>query len=60
MDTAEIVNADDVLVRDLAGEEQLLLEAAFDVLRRRPGTVWTSGRMTFNATATPKSASHAW
>jgi hypothetical protein len=30
---AEIVNANDVLVGDLSGEQQLLLEAALDILR---------------------------
>ena len=34
VDLAEIVNADDVLVRDLAGEQQLALEAPLDFLRR--------------------------
>ena len=33
VDFSEVVNADDVLVRDLTGEEQLLLEAPLDVLR---------------------------
>ena len=33
VDLAEVVNADDVLVRDLTREEQLLLEAPLDVLR---------------------------
>ena len=34
VDLAEIVNADDVLVRDLAGEDQLLLEPALHLPRR--------------------------
>ena len=34
VDLAEVVNADDVLVGDLAREEQFLLEASLDILRR--------------------------
>ena len=34
VDLAEIVNADDVLVGDLAGEQQLALESSFDFGRR--------------------------
>ena len=34
VDLAEVVNADDVLVRDLPREQQLLLEAALDLVRR--------------------------
>ena len=34
VDLSEIVNADDVLVRDLARQQQLLLEAPFEVSRR--------------------------
>ena len=30
VDLAEVVNADDVLVRDLAGQQQFALEAALD------------------------------
>ena len=33
VDLAEVVDADDVLVRDLAREQQLALEAALDLLR---------------------------
>jgi len=34
VDLAEVVNADDVLVRDLAGQHQLALEARLELLRR--------------------------
>ena len=34
-DISQIVNADDVLVGDLAGEQELALEAALDVARHR-------------------------
>ena len=33
VDLSEVVNADDVLVRDLTRQEQFLLEAPLDVLR---------------------------
>ena len=33
VDLSEVVNADDVLVGDLAGEQELLLEPALDILR---------------------------
>ena len=59
VDLAEIVNADDVLVRDLPGEQQLALEAALD-FAAAPGSAAISGRTTLSATATPSSASHAW
>ena len=58
VDLAEVVNADDVLVRDLAREQQLALEAPLD-FSRRVGSAITSGRITLIATATPSSASHA-
>ena len=59
VDFAEVVNADDVLVRDLPREQQLLLEAALDARRLRVGRCVASGRMTFSATTTSSSASHA-
>ena len=34
-DLAEVVNADDVLVRDLARQHELALEAGFELLRHR-------------------------
>ena len=34
VDLSEVVDADDVLVRDLPGQQQFLLEATLDVLRR--------------------------
>ena len=59
VDLAEVVNADDVLVRDLAREQQLALEAPLDLGGRRRIAPSTSGRITLIATATPSSASHA-
>ncbi len=59
VDLAEIVNPDDVAMRHRAGEQQLALEATLD-FARRSGSAVNSGRMTFTATDTPSSASHAW
>ena len=59
VDLAEVVNADDVLVRDLTCKEQFTFEAPFDVLRRI-GIGRDLGRMTLTATETPNSASNAW
>ena len=50
VDLAEVVNADDVLVRDLARQQQLLLEAPLDRPRRRRDRCAASGRITFRAT----------
>ncbi len=60
VDLAEIVNAHDVLVRDLPREHQLLLEAALHLARHAPRSRVASGRMTLSATAMPSSASQAW
>ena len=59
VDLAEVVNADDVLVRDLAGEQELALEAALE-LAGRFRVLERSGRITLTATATSSAWSQAW
>jgi hypothetical protein len=59
LDLPEVVDADDVLVRDQPGQEQLALEPALD-LRRRRGSPMMSGRMSLIATSMPSSVSQAW
>ena len=59
VDLADVVNADDVLVGDLAGEQQLALEPSLE--SSAGGRVrCASGRITLTATATSSSSSHAW
>ena len=55
VDLAEVVDADDVLVRDLAREQQFALEAPLELRAPSPDPAVTSGRITLIATATPSS-----
>ena len=59
VDLAEIVDADDVLVRDLAREQQLALEPALECLRRLGSSSESGGRITLTATATSSTLSQA-
>ena len=59
VDLAEIVNANDVLVRHLPRQHSSRLNRR-STSAALLGSAVTSGRMTLIATATPSSASQAW
>ncbi len=57
-DLPHVVDAHDVRVGDLPGEQELALEALLEVARRS-GSVAISGRTILTATPTPSSSSQA-